>query len=204
MKKPELTKLLHKKYHTMAKELFAKNGFKRFKTNDYIRITEDDIVQWINIQKHSWDTEFTYNIIIFPLFISTDFMYFAFGGVRISQLIPCKIDYWRKYPDEEHIESALADSLKVIEQKVFPYFDSIHNSENSVLGFHTNNSYNDLGLLHLRIGDIGNAHKFLNEQTVENIKKYESEKDYIKATIQENYDKFKINKEKYKQSISVN
>ena len=203
MDKAELTKLLHKNYHVMAKNSFAENGFKWFKTNDYIRVTDDDIVQWINIQKHSWDTKFTYNIAVFPLFIESDFMYFAFGGIRIGHF-EHGCDFWQDYSSETDMSNSLSISLKLIQDKVFPFFDTINSSVKLLKYLQSPNSlfedykhmptnYNkETGLLYLRSGDSEAAYKSLDAKTISDIKNCDTENIYLNNIIKKNYEQFKI------------
>jgi hypothetical protein len=201
--KKELTKILHKNYHGIFKETYKNNGFKKYKTNDYINMTEDNIIQMITIQKHSFKTEFTFNIAIFPLFIKTDFFYFAFGGIRIGDFIKGN-DFWWDYSNEYILKESLNNSLNIIQNKIFPFFHSINNSNKLLKHLNSkncmfkgykhnkNNHHNDIGLLYLKNGEKSNANKYLNNETKNEITKYRTEEEYLNNIIITNMEKYKI------------
>lgn len=213
MNKKELTRLLHKKYHVLFRNSFAGHSFKRFKTNDYIRITQDDIIQWINIQKHSWDTEFTFNLIVFPLFIKSEYMYFAFGGIRAGKFKSGN-DFWWKYANEYEIDNSLQSCLDLFESKIFPFFNIIRdskglydylNSDKNLFEsykYHPNDHTKDVGLLLARMGDEENAMKFIDGEIQQQIGFYGSLDNYLNEIIRSGYEKFKIDKNKYKLHIT--
>ena len=202
MDKIELTKLLHKNFHHIGKTIFPQNGFKRYKDKFYIRETDDDILQLIEIQKHSWDTKFTYNICIFPLFFKSENLYYAFGGIRIGMFKSGK-DYWWDYSTESEINKSLVESLELINSKVINFFNSINNCDRLLKYLDTKDclfeSYkyrpkdydNSIGLLYLKKGDKEMAHKFLNNETINEIKKF-GEKTYFKNIVKQNIDILKM------------
>lgn len=201
MQKKELTNELHKLYHNKAKNIFAESNFKRFKTNDYMRITEDDILQWINIQKHSWDIKFTFNIGVFPLFYKSDFIYYAFGGIRIWKFILDRWDYWWNYLTEYDRENSLNESLNIFKSEVLPFLDSIGNSKK--LYNHLNSENNLFGENHGERWDKNLELLLLKRENIDNFKwnnqinSHDSLKLEFLSTINENYNKFKIDKKKY-------
>lgn len=213
MNKKELTKLLHKKYHGLFRDTLVSHSFKRYKTNNYVRITRDDIIQSINIQKHSWDTEFTFNLTVFPLFFESEFMYFAFGGIRGGKF-KNGTDFWWKYANEEQMDSSLQDSLDLFESKILPFFDNIRdskslfnylNSANNLFEsykYHPMDHKNNIGLLMARMGDTDNAIKFIDSNILSQIRMYDSFNTYLEKIINSGYEKFNIDKEKYKLKIS--
>ena len=157
----------------------------------------------INIQKHSFETKFTFNIGIFPLFIKSDFLYFAFDGIRIGEFINGN-DFWWDYSDEYIIKESLNNSLNIIQNKIFPFFQSINNSNNLLkhlnskncmfkdYKYNVNNKDNDIGLLYLKTGEKGNANKYLSNETQNEINKYKTEEEYLNNIIKTNKEKYKI------------
>lgn len=191
MNKTELTKVLHKEYHLKFKASMSDHGFKRYKSNDYLRVTTDNIAQRINIQKHSWDVMFTFNITVFPLFFESAFMYFAFGGLRIGQFKTGN-DHWSRYSNKDEICAALMDIDDLFRSQIFLFYDRIDSAdrlynyvtdEASIFGY-PNNYQNDIDQLS----------SYLNA--------YGDQKDKFITTIKYNCEQFGINPKKF--AVSFN
>lgn len=211
MNKTELTKLLHKEYHTTFKNIFGEKGFKRFKTNNYIRITTDDIVHEIDIQKHRWDTRFTFNINVFPLFLESDTMYYAFGGIR-SGMFKTGNDFWWQYSTEIEMKHSLSDALELFQNTILPWFDRLNNvydlyaylqSPDHLFipyRFHPgdNSHKKEKAYILLKTGDVQQAYKLLDAELKKEIQSYETVNHYLDEVTQQNYTKFKIDQHKYK------
>jgi hypothetical protein len=213
MTKTELTKLLHKEYHLRFKDLFAKNQFKRHKSNDYMRITGDNLLQRINIQKDSWDTGFTFNIMVFPLYLKADDLYYAFGGIHGCEFKQgrrtANDNMWR-YSDESEMENSLTEVFNIIQTKIMPLLDQIYDTENLInylnltenlfisYKYHPGHSDKEMGILLLKTGNEDLANELLDSEMKNEIKKFESVNAYFEYVLQENYSQFKIDGKKYK------
>lgn len=203
MNKPELTKVLHKEYHKQFKPAMELHSFKRYKTNDYLRVTPDHIAQLINIQKHSWDLSFTFNITIFPLYFPSDFMYFAFGGPRIGYFKK-RSDFWWRYDTITELKKSLDDVEQLFYNKIFSYYDNIGDSQKLVSYLNSKSCalepsrYPDqVGLLYMYLGDSTNAKKYLDAEQLKKIDAFVNPSEYFRKVVEENYKQFGIDPEKY-------
>ena len=83
-----------KKYQKEIIEPFMKEqGFRKYKTNAYVRKSKIDLLEYVNFQKERDGCKtFTVNLALMPLYAQHDFIVFNFRK-RLGELI-CQRDIW--------------------------------------------------------------------------------------------------------------
>lgn len=153
----------------------------------YYRITDNDLLQAINIQKHSWQKTFTVNLSISQLYqgLLNDHLP-AVTLIRQSQLYTDayrqennieRADHWFDFSDIATANRSMETLNLELEKFITPFFDSL-GSNKSLAGFVFERTFNQTrsfiqpdiswsnylaGLLALRIEDNDNASYFLRE-----------------------------------------
>lgn len=182
-----------------AETLFLKsslleNGFLKKRYGSYYRIVGNDLLQSIDIQKHSWQKTFTVNISISQLYQGhLDDHLSSIIIVRQGYLFTDKyrnenkierIDHWYDFSDLNKTNYSM-DKLRVeLEEFIYPFLDKVITNR-LLADFVLERTFNKTpdfiqpdttwsnyfaGLLALRIEDSVNSSYFL-KQTIENANK---------------------------------
>ena len=77
----------------------AEKGFLKYKTKAYVRRSENDVLEYVDLQKdHYGSKTFTVKYALIPLYVKHDFLTYDLGD-RLGKLI-CQKDIWWDYADE--------------------------------------------------------------------------------------------------------
>jgi len=127
----------YKKYFTsyLAKPLKGK-GYSRYKTQSLVRITEDNLLQILNFQKHSHgDKRFTVNIAIVPLYIVKEHLTLQPGN-RIGWFVG-NSDLWFYYNSANVIKESFERVQQILIDNVLPCHENIKDSEALLAQYYT-------------------------------------------------------------------
>lgn len=182
-----------KKYKREILDVYMKEkGFHKYKTNGYVRLNKNRLVEYINIQKEAHGSRTcTLNISLYPLYAPHDFITIGFGK-RIGRIINDK-DFWWDYKDDitaklsfENIKNAIWTTFLFLKRndkesarnylegiKEFEYFlDSSKQIEPVAL-----NNINKMNEIMKENADIEN---YLKEVEKANIEKFKLPKSFFK------------------------
>lgn len=103
-------------------------GFKKYKSNNIIRLTSQNILQSINFQKSRWGGDFLYvNINVIPLqFLRQSF--FGEGGIRIESLTQDLEKNSRSsfnFSHQVNARASFADIRLSMKEKIIPWLDML-------------------------------------------------------------------------------
>lgn len=103
-------------------------GFKKYKSNNIIRLTSQNILQSINFQKSRWGGDFLYvNINVIPLqFLQQSF--FGEGGIRIESLTQDLEKNSRSsfnFSHQVNARASFADIRLSMKEKIIPWLDML-------------------------------------------------------------------------------
>lgn len=139
-------------------------GFKRYKSSNIARITEDSIFQLFNFQKEAYGGKaYTVNVAIRPLYIPHENISLQ-PGERIGYFSH-GYDHWWSYKDEITSESSFLEVSSIITNTILPMLNDLGTST-SLLNEFFNKKYalkwptsecwrlNDLAFMCLKLGDF--------------------------------------------------
>lgn len=121
-------------YTHIKKELgkaMAKFGFSKYKTATLYRITDGDVLQFINFQKgdQSLSHKMTINIVVQPLFSPGCSFQVLEPGLRIGQILPPYKDRWWLCESETSNESSLSELKNILVDNLMPFFDKTRDAK---------------------------------------------------------------------------
>lgn len=121
-----------KKYKREILDVYMKEkGFHKYKTNGYVRLNKNRLVEYINIQKEAHGSRTcTLNISLYPLYAPHDFITIGFGK-RIGRIINDK-DFWWDYKDDITAKLSFENIKNALEQFVIPWFEYYKDEENYI------------------------------------------------------------------------
>ena len=97
------------------------NGFIKYKTNAYIRLSKNDLLEYINIQKEAHGSRtFTLNIAAIPFYVPHDYITLGFGN-RLGCFVKNR-DFWWDYQNETIAKESFENVVAALEQYVMPWF----------------------------------------------------------------------------------
>ena len=102
--------------------LFLKNrGFKKYRTNAYIRRNAVDVLEYLNLQKEQYGSKtLTVNYALIPLYVPHDFLSFDLGD-RLGMLI-CGRDVWWDFANDRVAEISFRNIMKAVDEILLPWF----------------------------------------------------------------------------------
>lgn len=154
-------------------------GFKKFKSNNIIRLSSENILQSINFQKSRWGGDFFYvNINVIPLqYLRQSF--FGEGGIRIESLTQDFETDSFNFSHQLNAQASLREIQVNIEEKVIPWLNMLSTPQ-GILDFESTDNesirksifphyYHSLffkevrAFLYLSIEEFSTAHDLLQE-----------------------------------------
>ncbi len=101
--------------------LFERKCFFKYKTNVYIRLSKNDLLEYINIQKEAYGSRtFTLNIAVIPFYVPHDYVTLGFGN-RLECFVKNR-DFWWDYKNETIAKESFENVIAALEQYVMPWF----------------------------------------------------------------------------------
>ncbi len=182
-----------KGYREIQKEIkaFLKEfGFKPYKSSFAYRVTEGDILQFINFQKgYSWlNEQMTINVVIQGLFTPGSSMNILEPGGRIGKFIKSREDTWWYCDTPEATSTSIVQLKEVFTNEIIPFFENT-NSSNGVVKIMDYNQYEFLwqcdvsyiykGFFNLAAGRYAEALNSFNEGRTSRIPKFKTIKKMI-------------------------
>lgn len=114
--------LAFKKYsRELLGTYLAGQGFRKWKTNAYVRRNSIGLLEYIDLQKERYGSKtFTVNYAIMPLYIPAEYMIIGFGD-RLGSFLSGK-DIWWDYADEEAAKVSFQNVVQAISRYLLPWF----------------------------------------------------------------------------------
>lgn len=152
----------------MMKPFFKDNGFIPYKTNAFVRLNGNDIIEYISFQKQRYgEKTFTVNIALIPSYVPHDFMSLSFGD-RIGIFINGK-DFWWDYQNKDIAQKSFENVKSALSLFIFPWFEKMSDKKNYFHSFmyeYPFKSFRKIELMtyfYLREGDIESAQNALRD-----------------------------------------
>lgn len=103
----------------------ASQGFRKYKTNAYVRRSGIDVLEYIDLQKEHYGSKtFTLNLAVMPLYTSAyeprDVVAF-YVSHRLGELI-CRRDLWWDFADERACAASMENVCAALERYGLPWF----------------------------------------------------------------------------------
>lgn len=107
----------------------ADYGFLPWKTNAYIRLNKEGILEYIDLQKEHYGSKtFTVNLAVMPLYVPNDgYMILDFGN-RLGSLVSGK-DFWWDYKDAKMAKASFDNVKELLEMKGILWLEEIADPE---------------------------------------------------------------------------
>lgn len=114
-------------------------GFFRYKTQYFIRVSEDDMVKSIIFQKYAYgEKKYTVNMVLFPLFVNRGSLSMLLG-TRIGHF-KYGYDHWWRFHDADETISGFTDVRDILLHHVVPAFDALDHNQGMLDEFKANKS----------------------------------------------------------------
>ena len=108
--------------------LLKSKGFHKYKTNEYVRRNQVDVLEYVDLQKEkNGSRTFTVNYGLTALYIPHGFINWD-KYERIGMLI-CQKDIWWDFANEDIAKASFENVAKAIEEFVIPWFDARSNDD---------------------------------------------------------------------------
>lgn len=96
-------------------------GFKKYKTNAYVRKNEIDLLEYVDFQKEQYGSKtFTVNLAVMPLYVPREYIVFGFSR-RLGELI-CRRDIWWDFADGSACAASMENVKNALERFALPWF----------------------------------------------------------------------------------
>lgn len=104
---------------------FAENGFYKYKTTAYVRLSESGVLQNVNLQKSQFDAaEFYVNYEVVPLYLPMKYL-----ETGLDDRLDNYVEDWR-YDDYEIARITFEDIREAVKTCLLPLFDEFCDGEN--------------------------------------------------------------------------
>lgn len=178
-----------------TKSFLKTYGFKPYKTSCIYRVTDDDILQFINFQKgvSYLEEKMTYNFSFQGLFKPRCSINILQPGGRIGYLLDDEKDYWWKCDTLESVEKSIFEINRAFEKKMLPFFEESSSSEKIValcenkkfeFVWSNNLTFIDKGYFYLKAEEYDKALEIFESKQPSKVNKYKTIKNLI---LTENY-----------------